>query len=330
MAGQLTRYLAQPNGAESLPVQVRVTPDGQLSVIDIVIIACFTGDDGIPTKSARKNASEYFKRLCLNNEEASTLCGSFRFPGRGQQDTPVTGRKGIFRILQLLRGQKAAKFRERLADLLERYLDADPALADDIVDRALDNHAAAREAAAAAAAPQPAPPAEGEQHVRLRSRDATKYLGAALKENGGGGSYALFNGGVNTAVTGMRTAVYRGVQVNLGKGPARDAFTDGMQAMAYTFSTLAGEGIERGETLGAQIDKLQGTYADAAEMIGLHDTARIVQPKEHIEKNQRRMIEARPSYKRLKATAPPPHALPPPEAKTAGTMLQFLKPVPKQ
>ena len=311
-----------------------MTPDGRLSVIDVVIIACFTGDDGVPTKSARKNASEYFKRLCLDNQEVSTKVDTFKFLGPGQRDTPVAGRNGVIHILQLLRGQKAAKFRERLAGLLERYLDADPALADDIVDRALDNHAAAREAAAAvasaAAAPQPAAPAEAEQHVRLKSRDATKSLGAALKENGGGGSYALFNGAVNTAVTGMRTAVYRGVQVNLEKGPARDAFTPGMLAMACTVSTLAAEGIEAGETRAVQIDKMQGKYADAAELLGLHDTARIVQSEEYIKKNQRRMIEARPSYKRLKApTEQPPLALPVPAPKPAETMLHFFKPVPK-
>lgn len=352
MAGQLTRYLTQPDGAGDLPGKVRVNAAGEASVIDIMMIVCFTGDDGKLVPTARTSAGSYWKRLSSSKEhggEVKAFAKAFKFPGRGQQDTPVTGRNGMMRILQLLRGKKAAKFREQLAGLLERYIDADPALADDIVDRALDNHAAAREARAAAAPappaepaadpPQPAPPSGTEQHVRLRSRDATKFLGAALKDRGAPqNSYALFNGSVNTAVTGMRTAEYREVQVNLKKGPARDAFTDGMLAMAYTCSTLAGEGIEAGETLGAQIDKMQGRFMQASQLLGLHDTARIVQTVEHIERNKRRMIEDRPSFKRLKSagqkaalpsaeSAPQPPA---PQPKPALTLLHFLKPVAKR
>ena len=334
MADQLTRYLAQPDGADSLPAKVRVNADGQVSIIDVVAIACFTDDSGQLTKNAAPHARTYYGRLRKEFPEVDTVCVSFKFPGRGQQDTPVAGRNGMLRILQLLRGKRAAKFREQMAGLLERYLDADPALADDIVDRALDNHTAAREAREAADAPQPAPPADGKgaQHVRLRSRDATKYLGATLKASGAKNSYALFNGSVNTAVTGMRTADYREVQVNLKKGPARDAFTDGMLAMAYTCSTLAGEGIEAGETLGAQIDKMQGRFKQASQLLGLHETARVVQPLEHVERNKRRMVEDRPSFKRLQGAgqqAPPALPAPAPKPKPARTLDHYMKPVVK-
>ena len=95
MAGQLTGYLAPPDGGECLAAKVRVTPDGWLSIIDIVIIACFTGDDGQPAKNARNASSMYYKRLCSEYDEAKTLSLSFKFPRRWQQDTPVTGCRGI-------------------------------------------------------------------------------------------------------------------------------------------------------------------------------------------------------------------------------------------
>ncbi|KAL3144234.1 hypothetical protein ABBQ32_14188 [Trebouxia sp. C0010 RCD-2024] len=40
----------------------------------------------------------------------------------------------MLRIIQLLRGKKAATFRQSMADLLEKYLDADMGLADDMTD----------------------------------------------------------------------------------------------------------------------------------------------------------------------------------------------------
>jgi len=51
-------------------------------------------------------------------------------------------RNGILQILQLLRGKRAAKFRQNMARLLEKYLDADMGLADDVTDRALQAHMA--------------------------------------------------------------------------------------------------------------------------------------------------------------------------------------------
>lgn len=54
----------------------------------------------------------------------------------------MAGCKGVLHFVQLLRGKKAAKFRESMATLLERHVDADMGLADDITDRALQTHLA--------------------------------------------------------------------------------------------------------------------------------------------------------------------------------------------
>jgi len=53
----------------------------------------------------------------------------------------------MLRIIQLLKGKKAAHFRHHMATLLEKYLDADMGLADDITDRALQAHMADLKAA---------------------------------------------------------------------------------------------------------------------------------------------------------------------------------------
>lgn len=131
-------------GASSdLPRRVRVTPDGKMvSVIDIIMVVSFTHDDGRLKSSAQKNASDYNKILIRDHPEVSTLQTNFKFLGQDQRETPVAGRNGMLRIIQLLRGKKAATFRQSMADLLEKYMDADMGLKDDITDRALDAHMA--------------------------------------------------------------------------------------------------------------------------------------------------------------------------------------------
>ena len=81
-----------------------------VSVIDVIMVVSFTDGNGRPKKSAQKNASDYSKVLLRDHPVVSVLQRNFRFTGRGQRDTLVAGRKGIFQIVQLLRGKKASKF----------------------------------------------------------------------------------------------------------------------------------------------------------------------------------------------------------------------------
>ena len=126
-----------------------------------------------------------------------------------------------------------------LANLLEKYLDADMGLADDITDRALQAHMADLRAAKESNAE------DSGEIPRLKSRDSTKELGSIIKQIGAAPKcYGLFNGGVNTAVTSMPTKKYREVQINLRlKEAAREAFTDSMlgmmaQSMPWCVTTL--------------------------------------------------------------------------------------------
>ena len=53
---------------------------------------------------------------------------NFRFPGRGQRNTPVAPARGIVEIIMLLPGQQAARVRRMAAHLICRYLGGDLSL----------------------------------------------------------------------------------------------------------------------------------------------------------------------------------------------------------
>lgn len=191
----------------------------------------------------------------------------------------------MLRIIQLLKGKKAAKFRHNMASLLEKYLDADMGLADDITDRALQAHMADSRAAKE-------PSAEDAGEIpRLKSRDSTKELGQVIKQMGAAPKYyGLFNGGVNTAVTGMPTKAYREIQVNLKpREAAREAFTDSMLGMTGTLNALVRDNLAEGSSADQQLEFMQDKCAQAAELLGLHKKARQVQPRGYIAGNKRVM-----------------------------------------
>ena len=281
-------------GSQGLPHNVRINEKGQISVVDVIMNVCFTKNDGSLTDSARSNALTYYKRLRSGHEELNTVCVGFKFPGRGQQETPVAGKNGILQILQLLRGKKAAKFRQSMATLLEQYLDADMGLADDITDRALQAHMADLKAAKDSSAE------DFEAIPRLKSRDSTKELGQAIKQIGAAPKYyGLFHGGVNTAVTGMPTKQYRNIQYHLRPKEAREAFTDSMLGMTGTINALVRDNLTDGSSADEQLEFMQDKCAKAAELLGLHKKAKQVQPRGYIAGNKRVMSLDSAARKRL-------------------------------
>ena len=121
-----------------------------------------------------------------------------------------------------------------------------------------------------------------------------KQIGAAPKY------YGLFNGGVNTAVTGMPTKQYREVQINLRpKEAAREAFTDSMLGMTGTINALVRDNLSEGSSADEQLEFMQDKCAQAAELLGLHKKARQVQPREYIAGNKRVMSVDLAARKRL-------------------------------
>lgn len=106
--------------------QVRITPDGKVSVFDAIV--AFRSNPGNPRR--------VWKDLSERHPEVVRLTDSFQFPGRGQQPTPVTDEEGLYQILMLLPGANAAEFRKWAASILTRYRQGDMTLADEITQRA--------------------------------------------------------------------------------------------------------------------------------------------------------------------------------------------------
>ena len=227
------------------------------------------------------------------------LATNFRV--RANKKAPVAGKNGILQILQLLRGKRAAKFRQNMATLLEQYLDADTGLADDITYRALQAHMADLKASKGSNAE------DSGEVPRLKPRDSTKELGQAIKQINGGG---LINGGVNTAVTGMPTKQYREVQVHLRpKEAAREAFTDSMLGMTGTINALVRDNLTDGSGANEQLEFMHDKCAQAAKLLGLHKKARQMQLRVYIAGNKRVMSEDLAAHKRARIAPAAPVGL---------------------
>ena len=85
----------------------------RVSVLDVI---------GAITDQDSGNCSNYYHRLTEQFPEVSRLCSLFKFPGRGQRDTPITCARGVVTIVMLLPGRAAAHIRKQAASTLVRYL----------------------------------------------------------------------------------------------------------------------------------------------------------------------------------------------------------------
>ncbi|MCD8139847.1 MAG: hypothetical protein LUE17_08735 [Planctomycetaceae bacterium] len=106
--------------------QIRKTEDNRVSVIDV--IEAMTPHD-------KRNAANTFANILNRFPEVCTKITHFQFPGRGQRSTPITDAEGMIYIMMLLPGQRAAQFRTEAAKLIVGYLNADIAIADNILQR---------------------------------------------------------------------------------------------------------------------------------------------------------------------------------------------------
>ena len=95
--------------------QIRTTADGRFSVFDVLVAFKVVKDS--------KRAQETLKRIQEKHPEVSALCGDFKFPGRGQRETPVTPDKGMYQILMLCHGERGAKFREWAAGIIRERVE---------------------------------------------------------------------------------------------------------------------------------------------------------------------------------------------------------------
>ncbi|NES66041.1 MAG: KilA-N domain-containing protein [Okeania sp. SIO2D1] len=117
-------FLDLPINFDGANGKVRFTPDGRVSVYDV--IGYVTGNS---------NPWQVWNRLSEEHSEVLTKCEDFQFPGKGQKLTPVATLQVFLEILVLLPGRIAASVRESAIRTLIRYMNGDPTLVDEILDR---------------------------------------------------------------------------------------------------------------------------------------------------------------------------------------------------
>lgn len=84
--------------------------------------------DAISAITSNANPHKTWHDVSGRFPEVLTGCENFQFPGKRQRPTPVTDAKGLVLIMNLLPGERAAKFRAKEADVIVRYLGGDQTL----------------------------------------------------------------------------------------------------------------------------------------------------------------------------------------------------------
>ena len=101
------------------------------SVYDFITHACAYNDSGATARKTFKRMvspeSEYHKELI-------EICLSVKFDGFHQRKTPAMNIKGLQRLLMILGGKVAKVFRDEAILILQRYLDGDTSLCEEIND----------------------------------------------------------------------------------------------------------------------------------------------------------------------------------------------------
>ena len=104
---------------------IRINNAGQASVFDM-----------IKTLGGKKNPRQVYSDLVARHPEVVQKTDSFRFRGRGQQNTPVTkDKESALYILGLLPGEVGRRYREQSAKLFVRWLEDPAGLVGDLADK---------------------------------------------------------------------------------------------------------------------------------------------------------------------------------------------------
>ena len=122
-ADDIPTQLAALLGRESIQIRRTDKTPPQASIYDV--ISAVTGLNG-------NHAGKAYRDLTARYPEVHSVGVNFRFPGRGQRDTPVASVRGIVEIIMLLPGQQAARVRRQAAELLCRWLGGDLSLVDEV------------------------------------------------------------------------------------------------------------------------------------------------------------------------------------------------------
>ena len=268
----------------------------RVSIIDV--IRTITGTS--PTES-----SHTFRRLQDTFPEVGQIVSNFRFPGRGQRDTPVTDAEGITQIIMLLPGRAAAVARQSAANVVVRYLGGDVSLVREIMaNRNMQaqlepDHPASIFGQSVRQGPTPYE-IEMARNARMQALSAAFQLAQAID---------------STSQARLRVEAQRAIDnVLLPQGETMDQYIDAaaiLQERAYTEDQIARMAGELGKDLKMVADS-EGRAAQSNEQdflvdrhqVGLYHRVRDASLIEDVLASFKR----RPLYSRVMAGEPDPIA----------------------
>ena len=109
---------------------IRTTSDGYASIYDVMRVA---GVGRTSTLAWDELKSRFFQfENTSDTSNSRPLVKAFKFPGRGQRDTPVVSGQGLVRLLFLLPGKRARQFVAESAEVLVRHIGGDESLVEEI------------------------------------------------------------------------------------------------------------------------------------------------------------------------------------------------------
>lgn len=105
----------------------------RLAVIDHVNYLCAKDVIMFICGKNNKQASQIWSRLSLEQlDELSSFRRNFQFPGQGQSEQPVLDFKGILKLIMMVGGENAKKYRSAMVSILQRYYAGDGLLLDEV------------------------------------------------------------------------------------------------------------------------------------------------------------------------------------------------------
>lgn len=197
---------------------VRVTDQGLISAFDLIRVV-----------AGQKNPYQVWVRLSEVYPDVLTTCENFKFPGRGQKETPVVSKKTALKILGILPGAVGASYREAAATTLLAYLENPDQLAKAAINR-IDDVDKLDDVAISLA----------EARNRLKGIESRKSYTSVIQEQGKH-EYWRATDEVYDSMLGLRAKDIKFIATGniKAKGSARGYLKDSAIAMLETIESLA-------------------------------------------------------------------------------------------
>ena len=165
---------------ESSSIRGMIGPDAiqVFSVYDFMTVACGYKDTGA---AARKEFKRLTSEGSTHEEEIVASCHSLRFPGQRGPGTPCMTIRGLQRLLMILGGKVAAKFREIIEGTFTRVMAGDQSLIE-VINANAASRAPVQKAYRAALAQEPVDPVLDDFCLKRKRERDEKLLDLDLVE----------------------------------------------------------------------------------------------------------------------------------------------------